>query len=207
MFPPPLRPRRFRVPCPVRKRGLAADCDEDREGSENPPCHGMLTGLPRLAGCRDVVPEDGFTMSDDGTTMPCASCTKGARERGEGGIQKQVDPSRASRHRSGSREVRAKHRAVGFCAVGGPNEPFFAISTDRRAAWPLLLSSRCTQYVCSRPWLSLEFAMVTIVLGGFWWVSSILHVSATVFSYNSRRPPCTQARFMYTRARKPSTVD
>lgn len=55
-------------------------------------------------------------MSDDGTQRRVRAILRGQQE-SEEESPKQVDPSRASEQASGSREVREKHRAVGFCAV------------------------------------------------------------------------------------------
>lgn len=48
---------------PCQEKG-AGGCDE-RVGERH--CHGELTGLSQALRHADVVPEDGFTMSDDGT--------------------------------------------------------------------------------------------------------------------------------------------
>lgn len=90
-------------------------------GEEIPPCHGMLTGLPRLAGCRDVVPEDGFTMSDDGTQCPCASYTKGGRESEEDSKSKSTRAGPPGIDRDP--ETSAKAQGGWLLRNGGPNEP------------------------------------------------------------------------------------
>lgn len=81
----PLRPRKVRVPCPVQKKG-AGGCDE-RVGDRH--CHRVLTGLSQALRHADVVPEDGFTMSDDGT-----HCRVRAILRRKGS---EVNPSKSTR--------------------------------------------------------------------------------------------------------------
>lgn len=165
-----LRPR-VGVPCPVIKRGLTGVVMG--RGGKPPPCHGGLTGLPRLTGCRDVVPEDGSTMSDDGTHCRVRAILRGGSE----GESKQVDPSRASRCRASERS--AKHRRLAS-GRGGPNEPFVALAQTARGM-ATSLSSRCT--ACLSPWPSLISAAVTMALGGL-----VGYVSLPFCTF---RPQCT----------------
>lgn len=76
--------------------------------------------FPGLRDAVDVVPEDGFTMSDDGTPMPCASYTKGPRERGEDSKASRPEPGLSA----GIGIPRGPQKSTGRLA-SGPNEPFF----------------------------------------------------------------------------------
>lgn len=89
-------------------------------------CHGELTGLSQALRHADVVPEDGFTMSDDGTHCRVRAIL--TREEG-----REENPSKSTRpgaiQTSGSRAT-----PMGTCGLAsgrvGSNKLFFCVGTD-----------------------------------------------------------------------------